>query len=344
MKCAMIGLGMVSETYAQAIMNSTDVTLDLVHARTSGSRNTFVQKWPDLGARAASDIDEIARSDADFVIVTTPPNARLEIVEQLAGAGKPILMEKPVERDLKNACDVVAICAQHRVPLGVMLQHRVRPIVHQLYRILDDLGDIHVVEVSVPWWRNQSYYDEPGRGTYARDGGGVVISQAIHTLDLMLSLVGPVDTVSSLMATSKSHVLEAEDFVSAGLRFSSGAVGHFTATTAAYPGRGESITLHCKYGSVRLEAGTLQIHWRDGRTQTIGQAATSGAGADPMAFTSDWHQWMIEDFAKSIAQNRLCLVTGQEALKVHALIDALEWSSKSGTVCTVKALDAMGAG
>jgi len=160
----------------------------------------------------------------------------------------------------------------------------------------------------------------------------------------MLSLVGPVDTVSSLMATSKSHVMEAEDFVSAGLRFSSGAVGHFTATTAAYPGRGESITLHCKYGSVRLEAGTLQIHWRDGRTQTIGQAATSGAGADPMAFTSDWHQWMIEDFAKSIAQNRLCLVTGQEALKVHALIDALEWSSKLGTVCTVKALDAVGAG
>ena len=337
MKCAMIGLGMVSGTYAQAILNSADVTLDLIYSRTSDSREAFVQQWPNLGACAANDIGEIIASDVDFVIVTTPPNARLDIVERLARAGKPILMEKPVERNLENACDLVDICAQHDVCLGIMLQHRARPIVHQLRRLLDDLGDIRVVEVSVPWWRDQSYYDAPGRGTYTRDGGGVMISQAIHTLDLMLSLTGPVKTVSALAATSKSHQMEAEDFVSAGLRFASGAVGHLFATTSAYPGRGETITLHCAEGSVTLDAGTLKIDWRDGRTQTLGQTATSGAGADPMAFTSDWHQWMIEDFARSIAENRLCLVTGEEALKVHALIDALERSSKSGTICTVKA-------
>ena len=337
MKCAMIGLGMVSGTYAQAILNSADVTLDLIYSRTSDSREAFVQQWPNLGACAANDIGEIIASDVDFVIVTTPPNARLDIVERLARAGKPILMEKPVERNLENACDLVDICAQHDVCLGIMLQHRARPIVHQLRRLLDDLGDIRVVEVSVPWWRDQSYYDAPGRGTYTRDGGGVMISQAIHTLDLMLSLTGPVKTVSALAATSKSHQMEAEDFVSAGLRFASGAVGHLFATTSAYPGRGETITLHCAEGSVTLDAGTLKIDWRDGRTQTLGQTATSGAGADPMAFTSDWHQWVIEDFAKSIAENRPCLVTGEEALKVHALIDALERSSKSGTICTVKA-------
>ena len=337
MKCAMIGLGMVSRTYAQAILNSADVMLDLIYSRTSDSREAFVQQWPNLGACAANDIGEIIASDVDFVIVTTPPNARLDIVERLARAGKPILMEKPVERNLENARDLVDICAQHDVCLGIMLQHRARPVVHQLRRLLDDLGDIRVVEVSVPWWRDQSYYDAPGRGTYTRDGGGVMISQAIHTLDLMLSLTGPVKTVSALAATSKSHQMEAEDFVSAGLRFASGAVGHLFATTSAYPGRGETITLHCAKGSVTLDAGTLKIDWRDGRTQTRGQTATSGAGADPMAFTSDWHQWVIEDFAKSIAENRPCLVTGEEALKVHALIDALERSSKSGTICTVKA-------
>ena len=337
MKCAMIGLGMVSGTYAQAILNSADITLDLIYARTADSCDAFVQQWPDLGARAASNIDEIIVSDVDFVIVTTPPNARLDIVERLARAGKPILMEKPVERNLQNARDLVDTCAQHVVRLGIMLQHRVRPVVDELRRSLDDLGDIHMVEVSVPWWRDQSYYDAPGRGTYARDGGGVMISQAIHTLDLMLSLTGPVETVSALAATSKSHDMEAEDFVSAGLRFVSGAVGHLFATTSAYPGRGETITLHCAKGSVTLNAGTLQIDWRDGRNQTLGQAVTSGAGADPMAFTSDWHQWMIEDFAASIAKNRPCLVTGEEALKVHALIDALERSSKSGTICTVEA-------
>jgi predicted dehydrogenase len=336
MKCAMIGLGMVSGTYAQAILNSADITLDLVYARNSDSRDAFVQKWPDLGARAASDIDEIIASDVDFVIVTTPPNARLDIVERLARAGKSILMEKPVERNLQNAFDLVDICAQYDVRLGIMLQHRVRPVVDQLRRLLDDFGDIHVVEVSVPWWRDQTYYDAPGRGTYTRDGGGVIISQAIHTLDLMLSLTGPVETVSALAARSKSHQMEAEDFVSAGLRFASGAVGHLFATTSAYPGRGETITLHCAKGSVTLDAGTLQIDWRDGRNQTLGQTATSGAGADPMAFTFDWHQWMIENFARSIAENRPCLVPGKEALKVHALIDALERSSKSGTICTVE--------
>ncbi len=177
MKCAMIGLGMVSGTYAQAILNSADITLDLVYAQTLDSRNAFLEKWSDLGARAANDIDEIIASDADFVIVTTPPNARLDIVERLAHAGKPILMEKPVERNLQNARDLVDICAQHDVRLGIMLQHRVRPVVGQLRRRLDDLGDIHIVEVSVPWWRDQSYYDAPGRGTYARDGGGVMISR-----------------------------------------------------------------------------------------------------------------------------------------------------------------------
>jgi len=337
MKCAMIGLGMVSGTYSQAILNSADITLDLVYARTSDNRDAFIQKWPDLGARAAKNVDEIIASDADFVIVTTPPNERKEIIERFARADKSILMEKPVERNLQTARDLVDICAHHDVRLGIMLQHRARPIVNQLRRHLDDLGDIHVVEVSVPWWRDQSYYDAPGRGTYERDGGGVLISQAIHTLDLMLSLTGPVKTVSALAATSKSHHMEAEDFVSAGLRFASGAVGHLFATTSAYPGRGETINLHCAKGSVTLHAGTLQIDWRDGRTRTIGQAATSGAGADPMAFTSDWHQWVIEDFAQSIAENRPCLVTGAEALKVHALIDALERSSKSGTICTVDA-------
>ena len=336
MKCAMIGLGMVSGTYAQAILNSADIILDLINARTSDSRDAFVQQWPDLGARAANDIDEIMASDVDFVIVTTPPNARLDIVERLARAGKPILMEKPVERNLQNASDLVDICAQNDVRLGIMLQHRVRPVFAKLRRFLNDLGDIHVVEVSVPWWRDQTYYDAPGRGTYARDGGGVMISQAIHTLDLMLSLTGPVETVSALAATSKSHDMEAEDFVSAGLRFASGAVGHVFATTSAYPGRGETITLHCAKGSVTLDAGTLEIDWRDGRNQTLGQTATSGAGADPMAFTSDWHQCVIEDFARSIVENRPCLVTGEEALKVHALIDALERSSKSGAICKVE--------
>ena len=101
---------------------------------------------------------------SDFVIVTTPPNARLDIVERLARAGKPILMEKPVERICKMHVIWSISVRSMMFALGIMLQHRVRPVVDQLRLLLDDLGDIHVVEVSVPWWRDQSYYDAPGRG------------------------------------------------------------------------------------------------------------------------------------------------------------------------------------
>lgn len=328
MKCALIGLGMVSKTYGDALMNS-DIDLSLIHARSDASCEAFRSAWPDLGAQAAS-VDEIAQSDVDFVILTTPPNARTEIVDALSAAGKPILMEKPVERTLAQATALVEQCEARGVPFGIVLQHRARPVVADLRRVMADLGPLRAAEVNVPWWRPQAYYDEPGRGTYTRDGGGVLISQAIHTLDLMLSLTGPVRDVTAMAATTGFHDMEAEDFVCAGLRFANGAVGQVFASTASFPGRGETITLHFAQGSAHLEAGELHLHWQDGRTETLGAAATSGAGADPMAFTSDWHRAVIEDFAEAIRDTRPPLVPGPTALQVHALIDALETSARTG--------------
>lgn len=328
MNCALIGLGMVSKTYGDALSNS-GIGLSLIHARSSTSCAAFREAWPGLGAAEAS-VEEIAASNVDFVILTTPPNARTEIVDVLSAAGKPILMEKPVERTLTGATALVDICEARGVPLGIVLQHRARPVVADLRRVMADLGDLRAVEVNVPWWRDQAYYDEPGRGTYARDGGGVLISQAIHTLDLMLSLTGPVASVTAMAATTGFHDMESEDFVCAGLRFAGGAVGQLFATTASYPGRGETITLHFARGSAHLEAGELHLNWQDGRRETLGAAAASGAGADPMAFTSDWHRAVIEDFAEAVRDDRPPLVTGRDALQVHALIDALETSAREG--------------
>lgn len=330
MKCALVGLGMVSKTYADAIRNCDGLSLHKVYARSDAARADWLARFPDLGAQAAESIEEIAASDVDFVIVTTPPNARHEIVEELAAAGKPILMEKPVERTLVGAEGIVDLCEVAGVPLGIMLQHRARPVVADLRRVLRDLGALRMAEVNVPWWRAQAYYDEPGRGSYARDGGGVLISQAIHTLDLMLSLIGPVASVTAMAATTGFHAMEAEDFVSAGLRFANGAVGQVFATTASFPGRGETITLHCAAGSAHLEAGVLRVDWQDGRSETFGQAATSGAGADPMAFTSDWHRFVIEDFMRVVADGTPPLVSGRTALEVHRLIAALERSGLEG--------------
>lgn len=330
MRAALIGLGMVSRTYAEAIRGSRTVRLAAVSARSEASCEAFLAANPDLGARAMT-VEEIAADPAiDFAILTTPPNARAEIVGMLAAAGKPILMEKPVERTLQGATRLVELCEARRVPLGIVLQHRARPVVAELRRAAAGLGPLLAAEVSVPWWRPQSYYDAPGRGTYARDGGGVLISQAIHTLDLMLTLTGPVAALTAMTGTTGFHRMEGEDFVVAGLRFANGAFGQFFATTASFPGRGETITLHYRDGSAHLEAGLLRIDRQDGTREVIGQAAASGAGADPMAFTADWHRAVIEDFAEAVATGRAPLVPGREALGVHRLIAALEKSGEQG--------------
>lgn len=337
MKAALIGLGMVSKTYGDAFRNSEQVSLGAIYARSSESRAGFLAAWPDLGAQAVGNIAEIAGDpDIDFVILATPPNARLDFVEALIAVGKPILMEKPVERTLESATVLVERCEAANLPLGIVLQHRARPAAADLRRLAGELGALRAVEINVPWWRPQAYYDEPGRGSYARDGGGVLINQAIHTLDLALSLAGPVEAVTAMASTTGFHAMEAEDFVSAGLAFENGAIGQFFASTASFPGKGETITLHYQDGSAHLEAGLLRVDRQDGTSQTIGQAAGSGAGADPMAFTSDWHRFIIEDFAEALRDDRPPLVTGREALKVHRLIAALEASSRAGARVSLK--------
>lgn len=340
---ALIGLGMVSGVYADALARlSGSLSLCGVLANSAQSQAAFLEKHKatlPAGCKSYGSVAEIAADpDVDFVIVTTPPNARRDIVKTLAEAGKHVLMEKPVERTLAAAIEICDIAEANDIALGIMLQHRARPAAADLREVLaaGEVGDLLTVEVSVPWWRDQSYYDEPGRGSYERDGGGVLISQAIHTLDLMLSLTGPVAEVTALTATSAFHNMESEDFVSAGMRFQNGAIGSLFATTASYPGGAESITLNCRNASLRLVSNELTINWLDGRTETRGQSATTGGGADPMAFSSDWHMSVIQDFADSLGAGRPPMVPGRTALEVHKLIEAIEKSGKSGSKQDIK--------
>ena len=184
MKAAVIGMGMVAPTHLAAIKAAADVELAGVFVRDPVKADGFPR---------FETIDEIAHDPSvDFAILLTPPSSRLEIVKTLAAAGKPILMEKPIERTLAGAKAVVE--ASRAVPTGVVFQHRFRDVAGKLYELVTSgaLGDIAAAEIFVPWWRAQSYYDEPGRGTFAQDGGGVLITQAIHVLDLVCSLLGRV--------------------------------------------------------------------------------------------------------------------------------------------------------
>lgn len=334
MRIAMIGVGMVAGTHLKAIASSqAEMELRGICASSTASCERFLDDQMELVGELAiapviyADVAEIvADPDVDFALVCTPPNARHKIVRMLAQCGKPILMEKPVERTLAAAERIVEMCEVADVPLGIVFQHRKREAAVALRQLFDAgrLGALVSVEVNVPWWRPQSYYDQPGRGTYERDGGGVLMNQAIHTLDLMLSFTGPAVEARSMVKTTAAHQMEAEDFVVAGIEFENGAVGSLFASTASYPGTPETLRMHCANASVHLQGNSLEVFWRDGRRESIGSTGGTGGGADPMAFSHGWHQAIIEDFAEALAEGRSPLINGREALKVHSLIESIE--------------------
>lgn len=330
MKLAVIGLGMASKPHLSALRQlAGTVEVSGVYTRNPTLRNEVALHagWP-----AYDSVGSICQDpNVDGAIIITPPNARAEIIGMLAKAGKHILTEKPVERSLRNARGIVQLCEENGVALGVVFQHRFRAGAAALTELVKSgtLGQIHMVRVSVPWWRDQSYYDHAGRGRYDTDGGGVLITQAIHVLDLMLSLTGPVKNVIAMTGTTPLHSLEAEDFATAGLVFDSGAIGSIMATTASFPGGSETLELDTENASLRLEAGELIVNWRSGETETVGEVTSTGGGSDPMDFPCDWHRDLIANFANSWREGRAPHITGKEALNVHALIDAIERSAKN---------------
>ena len=336
MRLAVVGLGMASKPHLEALkLLSGQIEVSGVFNRTLDKAQLVAKhgNW-----RVFNSVDAIAAdSSTDGVILLTPPHQRLEIVETLAVAGKHILTEKPVERTTDAATRIVEICETANVHLGVVFQHRFRAGSRRLAELVHDnqLGKIALARAEIPWWRDQAYYDVPGRGTYERDGGGVLISQAIHVLDLLLSLTGPAETVQAFCATTGLHQMEAEDFACGGLRFHSGAVGSVVATSATFPGSTESIVIDGSDATAVLEGGNLKVLWRDGRREEQGEVSGTGGGADPMAFPCDWHRDLIADFALAIRDRRPPAITGREALKVHALIDAMLASSRTGRICEV---------
>ncbi|WP_171128553.1 MULTISPECIES: Gfo/Idh/MocA family protein [unclassified Ruegeria] len=336
MNIALIGLGMVAGTHVAAIKASDqDLALAGVLGRNPERTAEFARR---NGTRAFGSVEDIANDpDIDFAIVATPPDQRKELVGILSAAGKPILMEKPVERTLKTATEIVETCEVSGVPLGIVFQHRARAASQALKQVLETgaLGTIATVDIRVPWWRDQSYYDEPGRGTYARDGGGVMISQAIHTLDLAMWLLGPITNLQAMMRTTPLHDLEAEDWAGTLFEMENGAVGTLMATTADFPGAAETITIQGTRAKAHLGSGVLTVTSLDGTETKTGETASTGGGADPMAFTHAWHQSVIEDFAAAIRSGTPPMATGRSALRTHAVIDAMQSANQSGQITRV---------
>ncbi|MEV8468745.1 Gfo/Idh/MocA family oxidoreductase [Fluviibacterium sp. DFM31] len=344
---ALIGAGMIAKTHVAALSDARhDIALKKIISRRPDNARYLAEFYEGEPPEFSSDVSAVATDpDIPVAIVATPPSVRKDIIEELAVAGTHILLEKPLGRNPDEALELVEICEREGVKLGVLFQHRMRAPSKAAARHIKsgELGKLGLVEIEVPLWREQSYYDELGRGTYARDGGGVMITNAIHSIDLALSLAGPVTSVQAMTATTSLHEMEAEDFAISGLRFSCGAVGSFVASTAMYPHRTEIIRLHFERASLKLDKDALEISWRNGSTDVEAKDDAPRNINPLLGGKHEWHQAVIEDFVDAVRLGRKPMVTGREALISHQLIAAIETSSRTGNPVQLAGIRGMSA-
>lgn len=329
-RVAIVGLGMALGPHLKSLEDLRDrVEIAACYTPSEAGRAAFAGKHahPVTGDLAAI----LADRSIDVGFVLTPPNTHLELVEKFAAAGKHVLVEKPTDVTTERARAAVAAMEKAQRKFAVMLQHRFRDASRKLDAAVKSgaLGPLVSGSASIRWWRTPEYFQQPGRGMKARDGGGVLLTQAIHTLDLFQSLTGSIAKVTAFAKTSPLRRIDTEDMVGAGVEFANGAVGTIDATTVAYPGFPERIELACEKATAVLNAETLDIYWKDGRHDRHEGAASKSGGADPMAFSHDAHKALITDFLDAIDGNREPVVSGRAALRVLILIDALLASAQA---------------
>ncbi|MGD9942954.1 MAG: Gfo/Idh/MocA family protein [Burkholderiaceae bacterium] len=329
---AIVGAGLAAAPHLAALLELRErIAVHHVVGRSSTRAEALAGRLPH--ADTGTDLDR-ALSDprVDGVLLLTPPDTHLTLGSRIAAAGRHLLVEKPVELTVQRARELLQVCESHGVVAATVLQHRARPAATRLAQLLRDeaLGPLHGASIMVPWWRPQSYYDEPGRGTLARDGGGVLMTQAIHTLDLYVWLTGMPQQVFARALTSSAHRMECEDTVAGVLMHGGGRVASLFASTAAPPGFPDRIELYGPRGSALLSAGRLELRLADGTRLDTGDAEAVGSGADPMAFSHHAHRAILANFADAAHGRATPIAPMRDAIGVQSLIEALIASSRSG--------------
>lgn len=324
LRVSVIGVGMAVDAHARSLVDLHE-TVEVVWAaaRTDARLGDFAKRYP---FPTTTDVNRaLTGSEVDAVILLTPAHTHLELAEQALAAGKHLLVEKPLDVTVARAEKLVRAAERHGRTLAVCLQHRFRPSSVRAREIMasGQLGEVQAATVYVPWWRTQAYYDEPGRGTYARDGGGVLMTQAIHTIDLFRSLVGVRSVDASKVRTTAVHRMEAEDYATALLTLDSGAPGTLVATTAHFPQKPEMIDIIGSRGSLTLTGGALEFTPHGGDTEAL---------ADPVKAKLEppyaAHRALIADFAAAVAEGREPGASGEEALRTARLLDDIVTVSK----------------
>ena len=319
----MIGTGMVAKYHAAAIAEASGARLSAV-CRADASR--AAEAAQEFGVPCETGLEALLdRPDVDAVCVCTPSGLHAQQVQEAARAGKHVLVEKPMALSLTDADAMIGACQKAGVHLGVCFQRRTDPEIRELAAAIGagELGRLVLGTVSVPYFRSQSYYDSATwRGTWSLDGGGALMNQGIHLVDLLLWLMGDEAEVIGASGGAASHEIEVEDGVVAAFRFSQGARGTLAATTAAAPGFPHRVEIYGTKGGAQIEGDGL-IRW-EGEAPRIhpqGQGTeAAGSGASPTGISAIGHTHIVQDFVESIRDGRQPLVSGAEGRRSLALI------------------------
>jgi len=336
---AIIGTGMISRFHARAIADVRGAKLVGCYNRTFKGAQKFAEEE---GCTAYPALDQLLANDAvDAVAIATASGAHQEPAVAAARAGKHVIIEKPLEITLKRCDRIIRECEKQGVQLATIFPSRFHDSSLKMKQAVDQgrFGQLTLGDAYVKWYRSQEYYDSGAwRGTWELDGGGALMNQAIHTVDLLSWLMGPIAEIQAQTATLAHKRIEVEDVATATLRFENGALGVIEASTAAYPGYLKRIELHGSHGTAVLEEEDIKT-W-DFAKKTRGDAAIlkamqqnksgGGGAADPAAIGHHAHAMQFKNFVKAIKTNSMPAIDGHEGRKAVEIILAIYKAAQTG--------------
>jgi len=327
---AVLGAGMAADYHRQAIAANAELGARLVAV---GHYNParFADISAQCGVPCVNQEELLAHPEVDIVCICTPSGQHATQAIAAASAGKHVLVEKPMALSLADADAMNAACDQAGVQLGVVLQRRAEPLFQRIYSAIQagDLGDLTLGVVTLPYHRSQAYYDQADwRGTWALDGGGVLMNQGIHLVDLLIWYMGDPVQVQAYAATLHRDI-EVEDTLAATLRFANGALATITATTTAAPGFPHRIEIYGTGGGIQVE-GESVCRWEladpaKGTVEPseISAPANAGAGGDPRGIKPAGHIALFRDFIHALRANRPLQIDGAEGRRSLATVLAI---------------------
>jgi predicted dehydrogenase len=341
---AILGTGMIANFHARGIADCPGAKLIACHSRNPTKSQAFAEQHQCRYVEKLEDLLE--NPEVQVVTICTPSGAHLEPAVAAAKAGKHVIVEKPLEVTLKRCDQIIDACRTAGVTLGVTFQSRF----HRSAQLMKEavaknrFGRLTLGDAYVKWYRTQQYYDSGAwRGTWKLDGGGALMNQAIHSVDLLLWLMGPVVEVTSASAMLAHERIEVEDVVVATLKFANGALGVIEATTAAYPGRLKRVEISGSEGTAILEEENI-ICWQFAkmtakdeklREEMLQRTQTGGGAADPAAIGHHGHAAVFRDFLKSLRTKKPPLIEGSQGRQSVELILAIYRAAKSGKKVTL---------